>query len=134
MTTHRELAAQLGREQISTVVSDFYQRVQNDPVLAPNFAHITDWDAVKARLTHFWWIDLGGARYRDDVYNPHTVHRHFGVKPDQVEPWLRLFEATVHDHLPPDLAEVWLERVRRMADWVRIELQKSASGPSVAEH
>ncbi len=127
MTTHRDLAALLGRERITTVVADFYDRVRHDPELGPTFAEVRDWDEVKARIGHFWWIDLGGERYRDDVYNPHTVHRHFGVRPEQVDPWLRLFEATVRDHLPAELAEVWLTRVRRMADWVRTELQNPTS-------
>ncbi|MEA3219203.1 group III truncated hemoglobin [Immundisolibacter sp.] len=127
MTTHRDLAALLGRERITTVVADFYDRVRHDPELGPTFAEVRDWDEVKARIGHFWWIDLGGERYRDDVYNPHTVHRHFGVRPEQVDPWLRLFEATVRDHLPAELAEVWLTRARRMADWVRTELQNPTS-------
>lgn len=127
MTTHRDLAALLGRETITTVVADFYDRVRHDPELGPTFAEVRDWDEVKARIGHFWWIDLGGERYRDDVYNPHTVHRHFGVRPEQVDPWLRLFEATVRDHLPAELAEVWLTRARRMADWVRTELQNPTS-------
>jgi hemoglobin len=127
MTTHRDLAALLGRERITTVVADFYDRVRHDPELGPTFAEVRDWNEVKARIGHFWWIDLGGERYRDDVYNPHTVHRHFGVRPEQVDPWLRLFEATVRDHLPVELAEVWLTRVRRMADWVRTELQNPTS-------
>jgi hemoglobin len=123
-TSHRELAARLGRETITAVVADFYERARRDPDLGPSFAQVKDWDEVKARIGHFWWIDLGGKRYRDDIYNPHTVHRHFGVRPEQVDPWLRLFEATVRDHLPADLAEVWLSRARRMAEWVRVELQK----------
>lgn len=127
--THRQLAARLGRETIAAVVSDFYDRVQHDPDLAPTFAQVRDWAQVKARIAHFWWLDLGGERYRDDVYNPHTVHRHFGVRPEQVAPWLRLFEATVRDHLPPDLADIWLTRVRRMADWVRTELQNPTRRP-----
>lgn len=124
MTSHRDLAALLGHDTIAVVVADFYERVQRAPALAPTFAHVADWDEVKRRLAHFWWIDLGGERYRDDIYNPHAVHRHFGARPDQVDPWLRLFEATVRDHLPVDLAEVWIARVRRMADWIRMELQK----------
>lgn len=124
---HRELAARLGRETMTAVVADFYERARRDPDLGPSFAQVKDWDEVKARIAHFWWIDLGGERYRDDVYNPHTVHRHFGVRPEQVDPWLRLFETTVRDHLPADLAEVWLTRARRMADWVRQELQKPTS-------
>jgi hemoglobin len=123
MTTHRDLAALLGRERIAAVVADFYDRVRHDPELGPTFAGVRDWDEVKARIGHFWWLDLGGQRYRDDVYNPHTVHRHFGVRPEQVDPWLRLFETTVRDHLPAELADVWLTRVRRMAEWVRTELQ-----------
>jgi hemoglobin len=126
MTTHRDLAALLRRERITAVVADFYDRVRHDPELGPTFAEVRDWDEVKARIGHFWWLDLGGQRYRDDVYNPHTVHRHFGVRPEQVDPWLRLFEATVRDHVPAELAEVWLTRARRMADWVRTELQKPA--------
>ena len=127
MTTHRDLAALLGRERITAVVADFYDRVRHDPELGPTFAEVRDWDEVKARIGHFWWIDLGGQRYRDDVYNPHTVHRHFGVRPEQVDPWLRLFEATVRDHLPVELADAWLARVRRMAEWVRTELQNPTS-------
>ncbi|HEY0676587.1 MAG TPA: group III truncated hemoglobin [Immundisolibacter sp.] len=127
MTTHRDLAALLGRERIAAVVADFYDRVRHDPELGPTFAGVRDWDEVKARIGHFWWLDLGGQRYRDDVYNPHTVHRHFGVRPEQVDPWLRLFETTVRDHLPAELADVWLTRVRRMADWVRTELQNPTS-------
>lgn len=127
MTTHRDLAALLGRERITAVVADFYDRVRRDPELGPTFAEVRDWDEVKARIGHFWWLDLGGQRYRDDIYNPHTVHRRFGVRPEQVDPWLRLFEATVRDHLPAELAEVWLARVRRMAEWVRTELQNPTS-------
>ena len=67
MTTHRDLAALLGRERITTVVADFYDRVRHDPELGPTFAGVRDWDEVKARIGHFWWIDLGGERYRDDV-------------------------------------------------------------------
>lgn len=127
MTTHRDLAALLGRERITAVVADFYDRVRHDPELGPTFAGVRDWDEVKARIGHFWWLDLGGQRYRDDIYNPHTVHRHFGVRPEQVDPWLRLFETTVRDHLPAELADVWLTRVRRMAEWVRTELQNPTS-------
>lgn len=132
MATHRDLAALLGRERITTVVADFYDRVRHDPELGPTFAEVRNWDEVKARIGHFWWIDLGGQRYRNDVYNPHTVHRHFGVRPEQVDPWLRLFEATVREHLPTEPAEVWLTRARRMADWVRTELQKPTSNKKLA--
>jgi hemoglobin len=120
---HRQLAARLGRDTIAAVIADFYERARHDPDLGPTFAQMSDWDEVKARIAHFWWLDLGGERYRADIYNPHTVHRHFGVRPEQVDPWLRLFEATLRDHLPPDDADVWLTRARRMADWVRTELQ-----------
>lgn len=120
---HRQLAARLGRDTIAAVIADFYERARHDPDLGPTFAKVSDWDEVKARIAHFWWLDLGGERYRADIYNPHTVHRHFGVRPEQVDPWLRLFEATLRDRLSPDDADTWLTRARRMADWVRTELQ-----------
>jgi hemoglobin len=120
---HRQLAARLGRDTIAAVIADFYERARRDPDLGPTFAPVRDWDEVKARIAQFWWLELGGQRYRDDTYNPHTVHRHFGVRPEQVDPWLRLFEATLRDHLPSEDADLWLARARRMADWVRTELQ-----------
>ncbi|GAB4360379.1 MAG: hypothetical protein Kow0073_19660 [Immundisolibacter sp.] len=123
MPPHRQLAARLGRDTILAVIADFYERARHDPDLGPTFVHVRDWDEVKARIAHFWWLDLGGERYREDIYNPHTVHRHFGVQSEQVDPWLRLFEATLRDHLTPDDADIWLARARRMADWVRTELQ-----------
>ncbi len=119
---HRQLAAKLGRETIERTIDDFYERVRRHPNLAPYFAGVKDWDETKAHIAHFWWIDLGGRRYRPDIYNPTAVHRHLNIPPEQVDPWLELFVAAVADNVAADLAEVWLARVRKMAEWIRIQL------------
>lgn len=124
MNEHRELAARLGRDTIAAVVDAFYERLRIDPELGPNFAHVTDWSAVKARITEFWWRDLGGDRQGPAVFNPHAVHRRFGVRPEQVGPWLAQFEAVLRERLPADAAQVWLDRARRMGEWVQIELSR----------
>lgn len=125
MTEHRTLAARLGRDTITAVVSDFYDRLRVDPTLGPNFAHVTDWDAVKARIAEFWWRDLGGERAGPALFNPHAMHRRFGVRPEQVDPWLAHFAAVLEARLPADAAQAWLARARKMGEWVRIELSRA---------
>jgi hemoglobin len=133
MTAHRALAARLGRGTIAAVVGEFYERLRTDPDLGRNFVHVTDWEAVKARIAEFWWRDLGGERAGPAVFNPHAVHRRFGVRPEQVGPWLAHFEAVLRARLPADAADIWLARARRMGEWVAIELSgagvRDAPGP-----
>lgn len=122
--THRDLHALIGRDGIARVINRFYDAVPRHPTLAPYFQHVTDWDEVKAHLAHFWWIDMGGERYRPDIYNPTDVHRHFKVPPELVDDWLALFTEIVRDELPAEHADGWLKRVGKMADWTRIELAR----------
>ena len=123
-SSFRELHQTLGKESIHNVVADFYDRIREHPTLGQYFSAIKDWGELKKRIGHFWWIDLGGERYREDVYNPHAVHRHLQIPPDLIDDWLTLFAANLHDHLPADEANTWLARATKMAEWIRIDLQQ----------
>jgi hemoglobin len=113
--THRRI----GYSRVAAVVSDFYDRVQRHPRLSQPFAAVRDWPAHKAKLTHFWWVALGGRRYADYRYNIGRTHWRVEVDDSLVEAWLALLRATLADHLPPPLAVQWYRRARRMAVAIR---------------
>ncbi|MEJ2687942.1 MAG: group III truncated hemoglobin [Gammaproteobacteria bacterium] len=115
----RQTHARIGWERMAAVVDDFYDRVQAHPTLAVPFLMVSDWTLHKARLTHFWWVALGGRRYRPDRYDVAGKHLAVGVNDELVDDWLELFHATLREHLPGDLAEAWFRRARLMGGSVR---------------
>ena len=110
----------IGLDRIRAVVDDFYERIQRHPVLAEPFKVVGDWHEHKQRLVHFWWVSLGGERYRDYVYRVAPVHMQVGVTAKQVDLWLELFHATLLDHLEPELAEQWYRRAANMGRSIRM--------------
>ncbi len=121
---YRQLYDTLGKERIQVVVNSFYDLVKEHPTLGGYFSEVKDWDELKARIGHFWWIDLGGERYREDIYNPHFVHRHLKIPPILIDDWIQLFSTNLHEHLTKETAGVWLARATKMAEWIRTDLQQ----------
>ena len=116
----RELFAVIGRAKIVAVVDDFYDRIQKHPALAEPFQAVQDWEEHKARLSHFWWISLGGPAYRQDRYRVADKHAPLGVTEGLISDWLKLFRETLLDHLPAELAEPWLARAGNMGISLRL--------------
>ncbi len=110
----RELHEAIGHERVAAIVDDFYERVQRHPTLAQPFARVKDWPEHKARVTHFWWLTLGGKRYREDRHRIGPVHMEVGVSEAQMLAWLRLFRETLASHLEPELAVAWYRRAQTM--------------------
>ncbi|MDF1829453.1 group III truncated hemoglobin [Cycloclasticus pugetii] len=121
---YRELHLTLGKETIQQVVSSFYDLIKVHPTLGGYFSEVKDWDELKQRIDHFWWIDLGGKRYREDIYNPHAVHRYLKIPPSLVDDWVALFSRNLYEHLPKKYADIWLVRATKMAEWIRTDLQQ----------
>jgi len=121
---YRQLHATLGKEGILVVVNSFYDLIKAHPSLGSYFSEVKDWGELKARIGHFWWIDLGGERYREDIYNPHAVHRHLRIPPVLIDDWLVLFSSNVYEHLSKEHADIWLARATKMAEWIRTDLQQ----------
>ena len=90
--------------QIAAVIDEFYAVVQVHPGLGPVFAaHVTDWDAHKAKITAFWRNAILYERGYDG--NPMQVHKAAGnVRPGMFVPWLALFDAVLQRNLPPEVA------------------------------
>ena len=110
----KDIADQIGQDKLYEVVSDFYDRVQRHPRLAVPFAIVDDWREHKAHLAHFWWVTLGGKRYREKPYSVAEKHALAGFTPALLEDWLTLFQQTLAEHLPADHAEEWLARAQHI--------------------
>ncbi len=100
---------------IGLLVRTFYERARRDEVIGPVFeAAVEDWDDHIAKITDFWSsVMLRTGRYNGRPMRPHLIlpleGRHF-------DRWLDLFEATARELCPPDIAEAFIVRARRIAD------------------
>ena len=112
----QDIADQIGQARVAAVVDAFYNRIQHHPTLAAPFAVVDDWPEHKAILTHFWWVSLGGARYLQYPYAVARKHLEAGFTPALLKDWLALFAKVVTAELPPELAEGWLERARKIGE------------------
>ena len=99
---------------IAELVDTFYGRVRLDPMLAPVFARVGDWDAHLTKLRAFWSsVTLMSGRYHGQ---PMQAHFPLLIEPAHFDRWLALFELTVADVCDPDAAVVFMEKARRIAD------------------
>ena len=110
----KDIAGQIGRDKVHEVVSDFYDRVQRHPHLSTPFAIVEDWSEHKAHLTHFWWVTLGGKRYREKPYSVADKHALAGFTPALLQEWLALFKETLATHLPAEYSDEWFARAEHI--------------------
>ena len=103
-------------EAIHSVIDTFYTRIQADPILEAPFRSVKNWPHHIERLTHFWWIRLGGHPYQLGMYNP--VEKHFlaGFNPALLKRWLALFKKTIEEKLSPKAAALWIEISEHMGE------------------
>lgn len=120
--SHRPV--ELTQAQIAAVVDAFYDRVQADPSLSVPFAVVKDWPKHKAIISHFWWMTLGGERYMDYAYNVAPKHREVGFTPDLLDAnWLPLFEQTMRELLPTELADIWMAQAKRIGGSLKLHFE-----------
>jgi hemoglobin len=109
-------ATGIAEDLIREVVVEFYRRARRDDRLGPVFeAHVHEWDVHLARMSDFW----SAALLRTGRYSGRPVVRHrsvAGIAAGHFDRWIELFEETVRDLCPPDQAEAFLVRARRMRD------------------
>ncbi|MEW9900386.1 group III truncated hemoglobin [Chitinivorax sp. PXF-14] len=112
----QDIAELIGHDAVAHVVDRFYDRIQQHPSLGPVFSVVDDWPEHKARLTLFWWVTLGGARYRDYRYSVAERHMEAGFTPALLGDWLALFRDTIEATLPAEQAAPWLARAERIGE------------------
>lgn len=108
------LAFTIGHDRVEGVVHAFYDQVRIHPTLAEPFNRVQDWPHHLEHLTHFWWTNLGGFRYRDDSYQVAQKHMEAGFTPELLADWLTLFETSLREKLPEILADLWLGRAKNI--------------------
>lgn len=101
-------------EMIERLVRSFYTRVRTDAMLAPIFdARIKDWEPHLQQMCAFWSsVALMSGRYHGA---PMPKHLPLPVDAAHFDRWLELFEATAKEVCPPEAAEHFIERARRIA-------------------
>jgi hemoglobin len=99
---------------IAELVDTFYGRVRQDPLLAPVFARVENWDEHLTKLRAFWSsVVLMSGRYHGQ---PMQAHFPLAIESQHFDRWLSLFEQTTSDVCPPAAAAVFMEKARRIAD------------------
>jgi hemoglobin len=99
---------------IERLVRGFYARVRTDAMLAPIFdARMRDWEPHLQQMFAFWSsVALMSGRYHG---TPMPKHLPLPVDARHFDRWLELFEATAREICPPEAAEHFMERARRIA-------------------
>lgn len=94
---------------IHTVVEEFYTQIPFDSQLEVPFRSVHDWPEHISRLTHFWWIRLGGTPYLFAQYNPVPKHFFAGFNDELLARWLSLFRTTLERNLTSEQCLLWSE-------------------------
>ena len=100
---------------IDALVEGFYAKVREDDFIGPIFAaRIDDWGPHLAQMKLFW----SSVALSTGVYQGRPMPRHLPLPIDarHFDRWLDLFEITAHEVCPPDIAQAFIIRARRIAD------------------
>lgn len=101
------------RPDIEKLVKTFYEKVMQDALLGPVFAHV-DWDKHLPIMYQFWSsMILGEQSYRG---NPFQRHIGLAITADHFRRWLELFTETVDENFSGEHAEEIKMRARNIAD------------------
>ncbi|MBX2963889.1 MAG: group III truncated hemoglobin [Cyclobacteriaceae bacterium] len=83
------------RDDVKLLVDRFYEKVNQDELLAPVFSHV-DWPNHLPIMYDFWAsIVLGEMSYNG---NPFAKHIHLNINKEHFTRWLELFTKTVDVH------------------------------------
>ena len=118
MPTDQTLFARMGgREAIESLVTDFYGRAHQHPVLGPVFAaNVSDWPNHLVTVADFWTTQTGGPRvYRGGMGR----HIRLGLQPEHFQAWLTLWESTVKSRFPEEIAAELLVIAKVIASRLR---------------
>jgi len=100
------------RSDIILLVDRFYEKVKQDQLLAPVFAHL-DWPKHLPIMYNFWSSMLLG----DQSYLGNPFQKHIGlpIGPQHFEQWLRIFTTTIDENFTGAIAEEAKGRAQSIA-------------------
>jgi hemoglobin len=100
------------RPEIEILVNKFYDKVKQDDLLAPLFAHV-DWPHHLPVMYNFWASMLLGDR--SYTGNPFQKHVPLPLKVKHFDRWLSLFTATIDENFSGEKAEEVKSRAKNIA-------------------
>ena len=119
------------RDDVYLLVSNFYEKVRRDKILAPFFNDtIQDWDAHLEHLTTFWETSLFMTRKLEKKYygNPLEAHvkvdKHFNHSIDNLHfgLWLNLWFETIDALFSGEIANNAKRRARKMGTFMYLKI------------
>ena len=115
ITAEIEARVGINEQMIERLVRAFYAKVRTDELLGPIFAtRIHDWEPHLERMCAFWSsVALMSGRYHG---TPMAKHLPLPVNAEHFDRWLALFEDTAGQVCPPEAAQHFVERARRIAE------------------
>ncbi|MBN9480689.1 MAG: group III truncated hemoglobin [Bordetella sp.] len=111
---------------IDALVEGFYARVREDALIGPIFAErIHDWGPHLEQMKLFW----SSVALSTGVYQGRPMPKHLPLPIDarHFDRWLEVFEATARELCPPEAAEHFIVRARRIAESLELGVA-NASG------
>lgn len=108
-------------EHLHELLTEFYARVAEDPLLAPYFA-VVDMTAHMPRIVDFWSTLLfHTGRYSGNAFRPHLAMP--GLTPRHFTHWLQVLEATVDGRHAGPAAESMKALGHRIAYSMQVRLR-----------
>jgi hemoglobin len=102
----------LERGDVILLVNSFYEKVKQDEVLSPLFAHV-DWPHHLPTMYNFWSsMLLGEQSYQG---NPFAKHVGLAITATHFDHWLKLFHETVDENFIGDKADEVKARAQSIA-------------------
>lgn len=121
------------RDDISSLIVEFYTRAYRDELLQPMFVDVAQMDlaAHLPVMCDFWTTVLFGARiYHGGAYAPHArLHALSPLTSRHFERWLAIWERTVDDMYAGDVADTAKDRARSIAQAFHARLTNPARSP-----
>jgi hemoglobin len=102
----------VSRADIELLVNQFYNKVNQDVLLAPVFSHV-DWPHHLPIMYNFWSsMLLGDQSYQG---NPFKKHVSLAIRAEHFDQWLQLFTQTVDENFSGVKADETKSRAQSIA-------------------
>lgn len=125
------------REDIESLVSEFYCRVRRDELLAHIFSSSIQegWPQHEARVCDFWeTVLLGRAKFKSKSLMQHLeVDKICPLCPFHFDRWCRLFEATIDEHFDGNRADRAKQRAWAMSAAMQRQMDRERQGCPFAD-
>ncbi|MDQ3657101.1 MAG: group III truncated hemoglobin [Chloroflexota bacterium] len=123
------------RDDIASLITEFYSRAFADPVLGPIFVDVArmDLEAHMPVMCDFWETVLFQAGlYKGNAFNVHLdLHGKVSLSAMHFQRWLDIWEATVDDLFVGGKAIQAKVQAGRIAGSIRRRLERTVDGESI---